>query len=170
MKPFSGSLFSLRQNFESIFPDLYQENIAMLKHEEDKKNAVKSHGLFSNHHEDAKVYKIKYSLNILPSMNDACEDDLMEAIIRSDEMIIFESEGVIDMVDYKWTAFAFKRHMIGAFFHAIYLGCLLAYINHTFLVDARHHANGLRENPVCSIWYMYILFGCLVYPTIYDGT
>lgn len=79
----------------------------MLKHEEDKKNAAaEKHGLFGipfgGHHEEAKVYKIKYSLNILPSMNDYSEEDLMEAIIRSDEMKIFTSEGVIDMVDYKW--------------------------------------------------------------------
>lgn len=77
----------------------------MLQNEEDKKNsAADKHGLFGlgGHHEEAKVYKIKYSLNILPSMNDYSEDDLMEAIIRSDEMKIFTSEGVIDMVDYKW--------------------------------------------------------------------
>jgi len=35
-------------------------------------------------------------------MNDKSEDDLMEAIIRSEELRIFESEGVIDMTDYKW--------------------------------------------------------------------
>lgn len=105
----------------------------MEKTEREKKEGKLAHRLFGMEKEDAKVYKIKYSLNILPSMNDACEEDLMEAIIRSEELKIFESEGVIDMVDYKWDAFAFRRHLIGTFFHLIYLVCLIAYIDHTFL-------------------------------------
>jgi hypothetical protein len=103
-------------------------------------------------------------------MNDGCKDDLMEAIIRSDENAIFTSEAVSDMVDYKWETYAFHRHMIGAFFHVIYLACLLAYIKHTFLIIPTHDAMGNIQMPNCSIKYMYILFGCLIYPTFYDGT
>jgi hypothetical protein len=97
MKPFSGSLFGLRSNFEQIFPALQKEHDDNEKRERERKEGGKI-----SHKDDHKVYKIKYSLNILPSMNDECEADLMEAIIRSDELRIFESEGVIDMVDYKW--------------------------------------------------------------------
>jgi len=124
------------------------------------------------HHdeEEERVYKIKYSLNVLPSMNDFCKDDLMEAIIRTDENDVFISEAVMDMVDFKWQKYAFKRHMIGAFFHIIYLSCLLAYISHTFLVVPTHDAMGVIQMPNCSIKYMYVLFGCLIYPTMYDGT
>lgn len=41
-------------------------------------------------------------------MNENCDDDLMEAIIRSDENKIFVSEAVTDMVDYKWEQYAFR--------------------------------------------------------------
>ena len=103
-------------------------------------------------------------------MNEKCKEDLMEAIIRSEEDKIFTSEGVCDMVDYKWETYAFRRHMIGAFFHMIYLTCLLLYINHTFLVYGTQDAVGVIQQPDCSITYMYVLFGCLIYPTFYDGT
>ena len=93
-------------------------------------------------HEEERVYKIKYSLNILPSMNAGCKDDLMEAIINSDEKEIFESEALTDMVDFKWEKYAFRRHIIGAFFHLVYLTCLLLYINHTFLINPTHDAVG----------------------------
>ena len=105
-------------------------------------------------------------------MNDECDDDLMDAIVNSEELKIFESEGVIDMVDYKWATFAFKRHLIGSFFHAIYVGCLIAYIDHTFLKSrgSYHLDDNTRESPACSVPYMFILFGCLIYPTVYDTT
>ena len=120
--------------------------------------------------DDQRVYKIKYSLNVLPSMNDLCDEDLMEAIIRSEEDNIFTSEAVVDMIEFKWQKYAFRRHMIGAFFHMIYLTCLLLYINHTFLIIPTHDAAGEIQMPNCSIRYMYILFGCLVYPCFYEGT
>lgn len=185
MKPYSGSLFGLRFEFPTIYPQLYKENLAFEKKnsgEVEKKNIIQrflawigdlvgtvTH-LPIGHHEEEKVYKIKYSLNILPSLNDGCEGDLMEAIIGTDENEIFISEAVMDMVDYKWDTYAFKTHMIGAVFHLIYSGCLIAYIDHTFLVEPTHDAIGTIQPPKCNIKYMYILFGCLVYPTFYDGT
>ena len=57
-----------------------------------------------------KVYKIRYSLNILPSMNIQCEGDLIEAIVNSEELAIFETDAVTNMVKYKWKAYAFASH------------------------------------------------------------
>jgi len=57
-----------------------------------------------------KVYKIRYSLNILPSMNFHCENDLIEAIVNSEELAIFETDAVMNMVKYKWKAYAFASH------------------------------------------------------------
>ena len=76
-------------------------------------------------------------------MNDLSEEDLMEAIIRSDEDKIFTSEAVVDMIEFKWQKYAFKTHLIGLFFHSIYMTCLLLYISHTFLVVPTHDAEGV---------------------------
>lgn len=57
-----------------------------------------------------KVYKIRYSLNILPSMNLHCENDLIAAIVASEELAIFETLAVTTMVKYKWKAYAFASH------------------------------------------------------------
>ena len=56
---------------------------------------------------EQKVFKIKYNLNILPSVNEA-EGQLMEAIANSVELSIFTTDLVKDLIDFKWQRFAFK--------------------------------------------------------------
>jgi hypothetical protein len=68
-------------------------------------------------------------------MNFLCENDLMEAIVNSEELSIFETAAVTTMVNYKWKAYAFASHQLGCLFHCLYIISLILYINHTFLVD-----------------------------------
>ena len=48
-----------------------------------------------------KVYKIKYNLNVLVAMSEE-NGQLIGAIAQSDELEIFKTELIRDMVDYKW--------------------------------------------------------------------
>jgi len=60
----------------------------------------------------------------------------MEAIVNSDELCIFDKDSaVINMVNYKWKAYAFGSHKLGCAFHILYIISLILYINNTFLVD-----------------------------------
>ena len=104
-------------------------------------------------------------------MNLQNENDLMEAIVNSEELSIFKTVALMSMADFKWTAYAFNSHKIGCFVHFIYIISLILYINHTFLEsEAKPDAGGSRVYPDCSVTYMYILFVCLMYPVAYDGT
>ena len=66
-----------------------------------------------------KVYKIRYCLNILPSMNLQNDKDLMEAIVNTEELAIFKTVALMSMADFKWTAYAFNSHKIGCGVHFI---------------------------------------------------
>ena len=48
-----------------------------------------------------KVYKIRYCLNILPSMNLQNDKDLMEAIVNTEELAIFKTVALMSMADFK---------------------------------------------------------------------
>jgi len=58
----------------------------------------------------------------------------MDAVSNSEELGIFETDTVRDMIDYKWNSFAKKQHLFGGFVHMVYVVVLILYINHTFLV------------------------------------
>lgn len=47
------------------------------------------------------MFKIKYQLNILPSVSEDM-GQLMGAIQDSDELAIFDTDLVKDLIDYKW--------------------------------------------------------------------
>ena len=86
--------------------------------------------------QDDKRYKIEYHLNILPNITEDFEkgDSLMDALEDSEELDIFVTDIVRDIIDYKWSSYAFKIHMLAAIVHACYLFVLMYYINQTYLL------------------------------------
>lgn len=48
---------------------------------------------------------IVYNINLLTSLSDE-DGTIMEAIANSDELEIFTTEAVQDLIDYKWQAYA----------------------------------------------------------------
>lgn len=81
-----------------------------------------------------KVYKIRYNLNLLTSMSEE-DGTIMDAVASSEELPIFETEMIMDMIDYKWRTYARRQHLIGGFFHLCYIFLLLEYIRRTFLEE-----------------------------------
>lgn len=61
------------------------------------------------------------------------DGSLMDAIANSNELAIYETDSVRDMIDYKWKTFAKRMHLFGGFVHLVYVLVLIAYIDHTFL-------------------------------------
>ena len=47
---------------------------------------------------------------------------------------IYETQAVMELIDYKWGAFARQQHSIGSVIHYAYVIVLILYINHTYLV------------------------------------
>jgi hypothetical protein len=58
---------------------------------------------------------------------------IMNAIASSEELEIFKTELIKDMIDYKWQAFAQNTHRIGALMHCSYIIILMYYIVQIFL-------------------------------------
>ena len=117
---------------------------------------------------------MKYQLNILPSIVED-KGELIEAISDSDELGIFRTQLVIDLVDYKWDNFGQFSHLIGFSIHIIYSLCLMRYINNVFLesgVEIVKDENMKRTSPdppPHHSWLVILAAG-LVYPLYYDGT
>ena len=87
---------------------------------------------------------------------------LIDAIADSDELEIFETDIVIDLVDFRWEKFARIIHLRGLVVHCIYIITLMMYIRSTYL--------GSSIDLVPSTGYLYAIALCLLYPLIYDGT
>ena len=87
--------------------------------------------LHGAHHAE-KVYKIKYQLNLLTSMSEE-DGSLMDAVASSNELAIFETDMIRDMIDYKWRTYAKRQHLFGGFVHLVYVVVLGFYIKLTFL-------------------------------------
>lgn len=58
---------------------------------------------------------------------------IMDAIANSDELSIYETDLVKDLIDFKWLTYARRQHLFGGFVHLIYVLILIVYISHTFL-------------------------------------
>lgn len=106
------------------------------------------------------VYKIKYTLNLLPSMLEQ-DGRLIPALAASEELDIFNCSAVKELLQFKWKAHAEKRQLLGATIHVIYICTLIAYIQTVYL----------SEPPaVANHWLLAGLGTCLLYPVYNDGT
>ena len=92
----------------------------------------------------------------------------MDAIAGSDELSIFHTDLIIDMIDYKWEKYALPKHRIGAIFHGFYTVLLWYYVADVFLADKIKDANG-KVKPIAPNYWCLIAFSiCLVYPVLYE--
>jgi hypothetical protein len=57
----------------------------------------------------------------------------MHVLSQSDELEIFETDLVADIVDYKWNTYAYKIHSMAAIVHLSYVLVLIYYCNKYYL-------------------------------------
>ena len=50
-----------------------------------------------------------------------------------DELEIFDSKPLQDLIDFKWDAYAYKIHYVGVFMHIFYVLMIAIYIYTTYL-------------------------------------
>ena len=97
LEPYNMSIFKMRYQYQAIF-----SKIARVDH---KSEQLELQGKFNTN--EQKVFKIKYNLNILGSVSEK-NGQLMEAIAASEELSIFTTDLVMDLIDFKWERFAFR--------------------------------------------------------------
>ena len=85
LHPYNESYFKLRYKYPNVYKKLFDRDNRM---SDEKKERMKP-------------YKIAYQLNILPSMSEA-DGQLMEALANSEELPMFQTDLVQDLIEYKW--------------------------------------------------------------------
>lgn len=147
--PYNGSKFHLKNRYNQVFGFLGKVDAQGMLDEDSGK--------------DKKYYKIKYSLNLLPTttyVDDKCEniDELLENLGESDELDMFDCKIVKDYYNFMWNSWGKYVHYLGAVIHSVYFLMFVIYVNATYL-----HRDYEARVPLC--WMMLI---CIIYPMFYD--
>ena len=136
-RSYNGSIFDIRYHFKKIFPEC-KYKYADHGHGGKRKKSVD----FST------VFKINYSINLLPSFGEYVKQDLQghnhivnseykftKVCEASDDIDMLDLAPMTELIDYKWKSYGFKWHIIGSIFHSTYLILLYIYIQFIYLHD-----------------------------------
>lgn len=55
--------------------------------------------------------------------------DLMGLLNKTEELTIFDTKSVQELIEFKWDSYALSHHLVGCFLHFFYLIILMIYIN-----------------------------------------
>lgn len=81
----------------------------------------------------------------------------MQLLSENDELEKFESESIIQLIDYKWETFARNHHFVGCCMHFLNVSLIIAYIILSYLTT---------PDEGVSI----VMLGLTVcYPFLYEG-
>ena len=96
---------------------------------------------------------------------------LMEAIAVSNELDVFRSDCVQDLIEFKWNMYARAVHMSGFYFHFSYIFMQAIFINSTYLAEGRFKdIDGKQiefDQPPVMI-HVYLILGLLFYSAFYE--
>ena len=136
IKAYNGSYFDIRLMYLDIFG--YGEDFAP-----DAANKVK---------DKSKIYKIKYSVNLLGQCGmyvttngdgeiEIVNEDvnLMSLAEETEEMEIFDTPAIVDIIEYRWDFYACRFHMFGLFMNTIYIISFILYVKEGYLEAASDH-------------------------------
>ena len=83
-------------------------------------------------------------------------------LAETDELELFETRPVTEIIEYSWTAFAYKFHILGFSMHMFYMWTLCVYIQEVYCIAHIEVENHL-------IIYKCMLSVGILYPLIYDN-
>mgnify|MGYP001005537399 CR=1 FL=1 len=101
----------------------------------------------------------------------------MRIISQSDELEIFNTLALRDLIDFKWNQFGMRHHLVGCMMHMCQIGILIfyvifIYINNRLCTSSEYtdsttgeikYRMDCEDNP-----YAIILLGGIIYPLIYE--
>ena len=82
----------------------------------------------------------------------------MDMIGDSEEIKIFETKVIKDLISFKWSRYAKNKHYLAGFIHTVYAITFCIYTSEIYLENE-------YENKTTFLWLMSI---CLFYAFIYD--
>lgn len=122
----------------------------------------------------SKIYKIKYSVNLLGQCGKYCEQDengeikvinedvnLMGLAEETEEMGIFDTPAIVDIIEYRWDYYAMSFHLKGLFMNVLYIISFILYVKEGYIEgdDSEHQKI-----------FLLIMNILLVYPVGYELT
>lgn len=166
MRGYNNSIFQLRYDYLTIFPD-----IPSIFNEDDGEDV----DIDQN-----KVYKITYSINILPQIGEYIkegtdddgnahkefinsENNLMGLINETEELEIFGAKTIQQLIQFKWDEYARKHHVFGCMMHMFYIVMMIIYIHIVYI----NYTDEISEH--IAVWTVLLGVGIL-YPALYDWT
>jgi len=125
IRPYNGSFFEIRYKYRDIFFEDSFKEVEAFKCNHDGKI------------DSRKIYKIKYSVNLLPQIGQCMNEKgefinedipLMELCSNAEELEVFESEALMQLIHYKWNKFGKNHHLIGCIMHFFNTFIIITYI------------------------------------------
>jgi hypothetical protein len=115
-----------------------------------------------------KIFKITYSINILPGLGEYQKDgvsynedtNLMGLLNASEELDIFGTKSVLELIQFKWEEYAMRHHMVGMILHFFYLAVFVIYVNIIYIKNTGTDAQKRS-------YVILLAIGC-VYPQVYN--
>lgn len=175
-RPYNESIFDLRHSYKKVFPEAEFDDL------------TNDDGSIKDQIDSSKIFKIKYTINLLPQIGthlEVTEEDgvlnsvlmngetnFMRIISLSDELDIFNALSLCDLIEFKWNQFGMRHHLVGCMMHMIQIVILIIYVDYIYinnnLCEAKKPTN--EEEPVVckDNPYALVLLGGIVYPFIYE--
>jgi hypothetical protein len=85
--------------------------------------------------------------------------NLLELLAESDELAVFETESVKQLINFKWEKQAYRFHLFSFVMHMAYILNFMFYVYQAYILG---HEDSLKPN-------CYALLANLVYPVIYEA-
>lgn len=176
IRPMNESIFQIRKHYRTVFPE---DEFAIMDDEDNQSSG--------------KMFKIKYSVNLLPKVGayyfkkkdpytgkwDSYvknEDvNILGCMCEGDEIEIFNTDCVKDVIEFKWGAYGFNFHLFGLIYHMAYMVILFLYTNIVYISPPEHIVDGKPVPPYAANYdysqinmYSYFLLAGVLYPALYE--
>ena len=142
--PFNNSIFDIRKSYSTVF-----EALALDLNHQQQARQDQNHAIF----------KIKYTINLLPSMDIDDGLSLMDLLGDTNQIDILKTKAVQDIINFKWNAYGKKIHYLSAIMHMIYVTMFLLFLNYHYL---------LRNSSGNKNLVMLFMLICNTYSFVYD--
>ena len=146
IRPYNESLYSIRRHYRTVFPEDEFEDI------------INEDGSQKADIESDKVFKIKYSINLLPFIGShiqtVTDDNGVESNVIINEEVkfmdscqnieqehldMFDCESLQELINFKWAEYGFTFHLIGCMIHFAQIGILIIYVNFAYIENKTYN-------------------------------
>ena len=168
LRPYNDSIFNIRKHYRNVFHEDEFKSMDDMKGDDEDGPAVAI--------DTSKVYKIKYSVNILPGVGQHIVDvdpsnnnektfyntdvNFMGLLNASEELEIYDAKSIQEVIQFKWDTYARNHHIVGCIMHLFYICTLVVYINIVYI-------NNAGTDKQKQVYSMLLAVG-IFYPAVYD--